>query len=643
MLSPGNGPSPARPAPSPFVLGLLLCLLTLAAYQPVLDNAFVNYDDNLYVTSNRQVQKGLTGEGLIWAWQASVASNWHPLTVLSHMLDVELYGLNPRGHHLTSLLLHLANVWLLFEVLRRMTGAVGCSALVAGLFGVHPTHVESVAWVAERKDVLSGLFFLLTLAAWQGWGRHRTRRRYLLVVLAFACGLLAKPMLVTLPFVLLLVDVWPLGRLPFSDLSPRSLWRGLWPLLVEKAPLFVLSAAASAVTVYTQQGPIASLAAVPLGSRVANALVAYAVYLGKTFWPRDLAVFYPLRLSYPLWQPVAAGFLLAAVTAWALARVRRAPWLAVGWLWFLGMLVPVIGLVQVGRQAMADRYTYLPSIGLTCAVVWGIGGIAELLRDRRASTVFAAAALLVLGVLTVATRHQVATWKDSLTLFRHALAVTEDNYLAHLNVAIDLSSRGLREESERHFREALRLQPNLVEAQAGYGTALRRWGRPREALRHLRQAVSQRPQSPRFHVSLATVLEDLGRKEEAMVHLRKALELAPEFADAHQGLAVLLQEKGRTDEALQHYLATLRADPARVAVYSPAAALLAQRGDLDQAARLLAEALRRKPGSPVTCYNLAVTFERMGRLSDARQTYAHCLELDPGLQAARQRLEVLGR
>ena len=624
----------------PFLIGLLLCLLTLAVYRPVLDSGFVNYDDNVYVTSNLHVQQGLTREGFLWAWQASVSANWHPLTLLSHMLDVELYGLNPRGHHLTNLLLHLANVCLLFAVLRRMTGAVWRSALVAALFAIHPTHVESVAWISERKDVLSGLFFLLTLRAWHAYARQRSLGRYLLAALTFSLGLLSKPMLVTLPCVLLLIDVWPLGRLPLDGLSPRGVWRGLRPLLVEKIPFFVLAAVSSAITVYVQQGPIASLQAVPLGPRLANALVSYAAYLGHTFWPRHLAVFYPFRRAVPLWQPVMAAALLVALTVLALTRFRRAPWLAVGWLWFVGMLVPVIGLVQVGRQAMADRYTYLPSIGLYLAVVWGIAGLA---RSERARPVLAAASLLVVAALAVTAHAQARTWKDSETLFRHALAVTEGNYLAHLNLGFDLARRGDLAEAERHFREALRPQPNLVEGHAGLGINLRRQGRPREALPHLQRAVAMRPRDVRHRVSLASVLADLGRKDEAIAQLRTALNLSPRFADAHEGLAALLQEQGRTDEALQHYLATLEEDPARMAVYAPAAALLAQKDDLAGAARLLAEALRRKPDSAVTCYNLGVTFERMGRLAEARQTYAHCLELDPGLEPARQRLELLGR
>lgn len=618
-----------RSQSAPLLLGLGLILLTLIVYQPVLAYGFVNFDDGLYVTGNRHVQKGITWEGFLWAWQANVASNWHPLTMLSHMLDCELYGLDARGHHLTSLLLHLANVWLLFEVLRRMTGALGASALVAALFGIHPTHVESVAWIAERKDVLSGLFFLLTLGAWHRWVEARTLRSYLLAVLLFACGLLSKPMLVTLPCVLLLLDVWPLGRL-------RA---GLRPLLVEKIPFFVLSAASSAVTIYAQQGSLATLQAVSIGRRVANALVAYVAYLGKTFWPAKLAVFYPLPPAVPPWKALAAGALLAAVTALAVWRLRRQPHLAVGWLWFLGMLVPVIGFLQVGRQAMADRYTYLPSIGLFVAVVWGT---AELVAARKPLRIaVAGGALAGIAALSVAAHAQAGTWKDNLTLFRHALAVTENNYLAHLNVAITLSREGGDEaEALHHFREVLRLQPNLAEGHAAMATALRRWGRPAEALPPARRAVQLKPERARFRHTLATILEDLGRKDEAIVQLRAAVERSPRLADARYGLGLLLQEKGRTDEALEHYRVALEANPDLNDLYAPTATLYARKGDLAEAVRLYEEAARRRP-TPSVHFNMGLTLERMGRRDEARRQYEKALALDPGLEPARQRLGAL--
>lgn len=624
-------PSPSRTVP--LLLGLGLVLLTLLVYLPVLTHGFVNFDDGLYVTSNRHVQKGLTWEGFLWAWQANVASNWHPLTILTHMLDCELYGMNAHGHHLTNLLFHLANVWLLFEVLRRMTGRMGASALVAALFGIHPTHVESVAWIAERKDVLSGFFFLLTLGAYHRWVRERSPRKYLLMVLLFACGLLSKPMLVTLPCVLLLLDVWPLDRL-------RT---GLRPLLVEKIPLFLLAAASSAVTVYAQEGSLATLQAVSVGRRLGNALVSYAIYLGKTFWPAKLAVFYPLPLSIPPWKAASAGALLVMLTALAVWRIfsrkgGRQPYLAVGWLWFLGMLVPVIGLIQVGRQAMADRYTYLPSIGLFLAVVWGVAELASRVRVPR--PVLAGAALALVAALSLAAHAQARTWKDSLTLFRHALTVTDGNYLAHLNVAVALSQKNQEAEALHHFREVLRLQPNLADAHAALATGLRRWGRPAEALPHARRAVQLKPERSRFRHTLAIILGDLGRKDEAIVQLRKAVELSPGLADAHYGLGVLLQEKGRTDEALEHYQAALEAKPELADLYAPTATLFARKGDLAEAVRLYEEALRRQPKASVH-FNLAITLERLGRRDEARRQYEEALKMDPGLTAARERLGAL--
>ena len=624
---------------APLLLGLGLVLLTLLVYRQVATYGFVNFDDGLYVSSNRHVQQGLTWQGFLWAWQANVASNWHPLTLLSHMLDCELFGMDARGHHLTSLLLHLANVWLLFEILRRMTGAVGASAFVAALFGVHPTHVESVAWIAERKDVLSGFFFLLTLGAWHRWVQEAARSRYLLALFLFACGLLSKPMLVTLPCVLLLLDVWPYGRLRVREIrSLRALWTGLHPLLVEKLPFLVLSIASSAVTVYAQQGSLATFKAVSIGRRVGNALVAYVTYLGKTFWPAKLAAFYPLPPAVPLWKVVAAGALLAAITALALWRLRRQPYLTVGWLWFLGMLVPVIGLVQVGRQAMADRYTYLPSIGLFLAVAWGA---AELVAGRRIlRPVCATGAVAVVAALAVAAHAQVETWQSSLILFRHAIAVTENNYLAHLNVAIELSRQGDEAEARAHFREVLRLQPNLADAHAALATGLRRWGRPAEALPYARRAVQLKPERAHFHHTLATILEDLGRKDEAIAELRKAVERGPRLADAQYGLGLLLQEKGRTDEALEHYRAALEANPDLTDLYAPTATLLARKGDLAEAVRLYEEAVRRQP-TPSAHFNLGLTLERMGRMAEARDQYEQALALDPRLEPARQRLRAL--
>jgi hypothetical protein len=388
---------------------------------------------------------------------AKVASNWHPLTLLSHLLDGQLYGLDPAGHHATSLLLHLANVLLLFEVLRGMTGALGRSAVAAALFAVHPTHVESVAWIAERKDVLSALFWILAMGAWACYARQPSIGRYGLVALLMILGLMAKPMVVTLPFALLLLDVWPLDRL-------RLGWRRLG---VEKLPLLALSAASSVITLRYQETSLAPLDAVPWSLRVANAVVSYAAYLGKLFWPRDLAVFYPIGLAIPPWKTAGAALLLIAITALAVWRAQREPWLLTGWLWFLGTLVPVIGLVQVGRQAMADRYTYIPSIGLFLAVVWTVAG---LLTGRR--TVLTAAAGVVILALAAVTRTQIGYWADSATLFRHALAATDDgNYLAHIGLGKALLGVKDCAGAAAQFQAVLARYPYMSEARAGLEAA----------------------------------------------------------------------------------------------------------------------------------------------------------------------------
>ncbi|MFL6199060.1 MAG: glycosyltransferase family 39 protein [Thermoanaerobaculia bacterium] len=468
--------------------GVGLALLTLAAYLPVLAHGFIRFDDPLYVTRNPHVQAGLSWEGIAWAFSANVASNWHPLTLLSHMLDCELFGMDPLGHHLTSLLLHTASVVLLFEALRRLTrdqpGSIWRSAAVAALFAVHPTHVESVAWIAERKDVLSGFFWMLTLLAWAGYVRQPSPKRYAAVALALAAGLLSKPMVVTLPFVLLLLDVWPLRR----EIRVK-----------EKLPLFALAAASCVATVIAQFGAIGLASRFPLRLRLANAVLSYAAYLRKTLLPTRLAVFYPMPGEFPAWKVAGAALLLACLTVLAL---RAGRYVLVGWLWFLGTLVPVIGIVQVGGQAMADRYTYLPTIGLFLIAAWGL--------PRRARWVVPGVVL----ALAIGTRLQLRHWEDSESLFRHAAAVTERNFIAHLNLAQIHAEHGERGPALEHFRTTLEIRPGMWQAQASLGNTLRRWGRPDKALPHLRNAVRLRPHDPRLRRALAEAQEEARRMSE---------------------------------------------------------------------------------------------------------------------------------
>ena len=557
-------------------LSLGLSLLTLAGFLPVLRNGFVNFDDPQYVYANPWVRQGVSAAGLRWALTAQVAGNWHPLTLASHMLDVQLFGLNPAGHHLTSLLLHLANVLLLFAVLRRMTGSPWRSAAVAALFAVHPTHVESVAWIAERKDLLCGFFWLLALGAYLRYASAPAAGRYLLVVLALAASLMAKPMAVSLPAVLLLLDFWPLGRWAAGGGEGGWQRRPLpgarpWRLIVEKLPLLAVAAAAGIVALRTQADPLASGATAPPALRWANALTSYATYLGKTLDPRHLTVFYPFA-AVPFGRAAAAALLLLAITALTVWAARRAPYLTVGWLWFLVTLAPVIGVLQVGWQAFADRYTYLPSIGLFLAAVWGVADLAGLagrrffgrrlfgrrlsgrrpVGDRRLLHAGGAVAfaLLLLG-LTAMTRRQVGTWRDSSTLWNHALEVAE-SYLAHTNVAEELRARGDRAGALAHYRAAVRLAPRSPQAYAALGNALRSWGLPAAAQQPLRTALAIDPADERSRLILAMSLDDLGRPDLAIAELRRVAADHPDSFDAQAGLSDLLRRTGDVQAAAAH-------------------------------------------------------------------------------------------
>jgi len=465
--------TPRAPRKDPVLAALAALALVLFAawaYAPVLQAQFINFDDTDYVTANEQVRAGLSAAGTLWAFTATHASNWHPLTWLSHMLDVQLFGLDAAAHHRTNLVLHLANTVLLLLALRRLTGRFWPSLAVAGLFALHPLHVESVAWVAERKDVLSSFFFFLALYLYAGYGRTPSAGRYIALCGATALGLMAKPMLVTLPCVLLLLDYWPLERLahnaPEKQGAPGKLTRrrlSFLRLAAEKLPLLALAglAAFMVIAASRQAGAMASLDELGMTARIANAVAAYLDYLIKLVAPTGLAVYYPLRTT-PAWEAAVAAFLLLAISTAAFTLRRKAPYLLVGWLWFLGMLVPVVGLVQVGGQAMADRYTYLPALGLFLALVWGA---ADLAAQRKAYKIAAALAGLVTFVaLGLATRGQAAFWKNSETLYTRALSVTAKNFIVQYNLGSYLSSQGREPEALAQYEACLAINPNYAKA-----------------------------------------------------------------------------------------------------------------------------------------------------------------------------------
>jgi protein O-mannosyl-transferase len=589
----------ARPRLPVWLLAALLVLLTIATFWPATRGDFVNYDDDVYVIANAQVQKGLTWESLKWAWFNPVNCNWHPLTVWSHMTDCQLFGLKPRGHHLTSVLLHALNAGLVFALLQRMTGAAWPSLLVAALFALHPLRVESVAWVSERKDVLSGFFGLLALLAYARYAHGRRQKAegrrqnpatpntqpapgttfhvsrftfhaslfYLLALFFFALGLMSKPMLVTWPFVMLLLDYWPLGRMqnaassdrqhaprtthPVSGLTPQSQIANrksqiLFPLLLEKLPFFALAAAASVVTflVQKQAGAVMGTERLSVGARVVNALISYGRYLGKLFWPAGLAVYYPHPGHWPLGKVALAGGMIVGLSVLVWLQRRRHPCLLVGWLWFVGTLVPVIGLVQMGAQAMADRYTYLPSVGALILTVWGAYELTRRCRYPALALSVAGGAAIILCLAL--TRQQIGYWKNSEALFRRALKVTENNALAHYGLGVALDEKGQLDEAIRQLQEALRLNPDNADVQYNLGVAFFQRGRTAEAIRQFQETIRLKPNRAEAHNNLGTALGIQGQTDEAIRQFEEALRLKPDYAEARKNLAIVLATKAHS-------------------------------------------------------------------------------------------------
>lgn len=624
-------PQGRRSRPTVVDVGLAAALVaaTLAVYAPVRQHAFLNYDDPEYVSENPTVRSGLTLDGVRWALTSVHHATWHPLTSLSHLLDVELFGVTAGPHLAVNVALHALAAVTLFAVWRAMTGARWPSAWVAGVFALHPLHVESVAWVSERKDVLSGLFFMLTLGCYLLYVRRPARSRYLLLVVVFALGLLAKPMLVTLPFVLLLLDVWPLARL--GPTRPRT-------LIVEKLPLLALAAAVSVVTLVAQThvGAVATLADVPLGARIANALLACVRYLRKAVWPTDLAVFYPLDGDLPLARVLGAAALLAAITLVALRERQRRPYLLTGWLWYLGMLVPVLGLVRQGEQAMADRFTYLPLIGVTVMVAWGVGdGLGA--RGRAPLAVAGSAALAALALLTV---RQLAYWQDSVTLFRHALAVTTDNYVAHTNLAAALDSVD-PDAANGHYTEAIRLEPGYAKAQLNYGVALARRGELDAAAAHYAEAVRLDPGSAMAEYDWGKLLAERGDLDAAVAHYERALRLDPRYAKAYNNLGWALAARGALADAERNYRRALDLAPDLTAAHNNLAVVLEQQGRTEDALTHYAAATRLAPGEPRAHANYGALLGALGRYDEAIAEYREALRLAPDLAEVRHDLAEL--
>jgi tetratricopeptide (TPR) repeat protein len=668
---------------SPALISILLALITLVVFSPVFSSDFVNYDDPDYVTANSHVQSGLEWANVVWAFQTGHASNWHPLTWLSHMLDCQLFGEKATGPHLTNLFLHAANTVLLFLLLRRITGAHWRSALVAALFALHPLHVESVAWISERKDLLSAFFFFLTLLAYTRYAQGSKSPSpsptllftksplvfYILSLFLYALGLMSKPMLVTLPFVLLLLDWWPLRRFsPSIRQSTNPLFHHSttpFPrLLLEKIPFLALAAASCIVTFLVQRKGGAVSASISLGARISNALVSYVRYLGKTFWPFDLSVLYPHPGQWPAQSVIASTILLLALTATLIALARKPaangrsssplpsdgsgvrgegpgagfgrPWFIVGWLWFLGTLIPVIGIIQVGIQSMADRYTYLPLIGIFIILAWSAGevfdhfhpGAISLCNSCNPFNLCNISAAALLAACSLRTAHQVSYWRNSETLFRHATRVTRNNYLAYNNLGYFLSGKDKLDEAMENYRRALEINPNYEDALNNLGFALAGQKRQAEAIIQYDRALRIRPDHVEVHNNLGNALSETGKIDEAIEHYRFVLKHKPDHADAHNNLGIALAMQGKLDEAIPHFQAAVKYKQDYASAHSNLGNAFAAQHKMEDATREYQIALRLKPGDAQAHNNFGNVLAEQGKLPDAISHYEQALRLN---------------
>jgi len=655
-------------------LAVALAAITAAVYAPVRHHDFVSIDDPLYVSGNPAVSRGLTWEGVKWAFTTGHAANWHPVTWLSHMADVEMFGMTPGRHHLMSAALHVVNTLLLFLLLARMTGREGPSAFVAALFAVHPLHIESVAWIAERKDVLSALFWLLTTWAYvacvRAKGTGRQAGFYLLTLVLYALGLLAKPMLVTLPLVLLILDWWPLNRLsrpiaggldagpggptPAGDARDQRQpgRRGCLPheLVWEKVPLLALAAASSVITFVVQQrgGAVSDLAYVSLAHRAANAVVSYGAYILKTVWPADLIAFYRYPPSVPVVSLAVSALFFAGVTWLTVRAARRRPYLLAGWLWYLVTLAPVIGLVQIGRQAMADRYTYIPLIGIFVMIAWGARDLAAgktiaVAPARKAVSRVAlpAVAVALVAALAVAARAQVGHWADSTSLWTHALEVDPGNYFAHNSLGAIASDAGRTDEAIEHFSRAVRFGPDYPEAFNNLGLMYARQGRAADAVEQYRRALALNPGLAPAHGNLGLALVTLGRIDEAMPAYEAAIRLEADAAIYRSNLGAALYQQGRAADAIAPFTKALELDPALAQAHTGLGLSFAATNRLDESIRHFAEAARLQPGSDTAHQYLGTALAAAGRFDEASAHLREALRINPSNDTAKRALDMI--
>jgi tetratricopeptide (TPR) repeat protein len=583
---------------SVILIGIALIVVTLAVYWQTVNHQFLNFDDNVYVTANHHVATGITGRNIMWAFSSVEASNWHPLTWLSHMTDAQLFGMSPGGHHITSTIFHSLSTLLLFLLLLRLTGALWSSSFVAALFALHPLHVESVAWIAERKDVLSAFFWFLTLFLYSEYAAKRNKKLYLLALCSFILGLMAKPMLVTLPLILLLLDLWPLDRYRSGNIEPQFQQNFLTiagGLIKEKIPFFACSLLSVFITIYAQNkgGSIAALSAIPFPLRCENAIVSYVTYIGKTFWPHNLAVYYPFPLAIPTWQVISSLLILLLLSAIALRTWKTRPYLTAGWFWFLVTLLPVIGLIQIGDQAMADRYSYIPVTGLFIIAAWGFRDLTINVPYRHSLSALIACSVLIIS--TAITWQQLGYWRDNYSLFRHTLSITTGNYKIHYNLGLALQSKGELTEAIHQYQEVLRTNPFHADTHNNLGLALQTKGDLNAAVQEFQTALRIDPGYKNAHVNLGAAFQANGMLDAAILEYGRALQISPNDADAHYNKGVALQAKGELDAASQEYREVIRTNPGHKNAHSNQGVVLAIKGDLPTAIREFQEALRISP------------------------------------------------
>ena len=623
---------------------IFLATATFIAFWQVNQCDFINYDDPSYVTENIHIRHGISTEAIRWAFTTGYSSNWHPVTWISHMLDVELFGLKPRWHHLTNLLFHIANTLLLFFVFHRMTKATWQSAFVAALFALHPLHVESVAWVAERKDVLSTFFWMLTMVAYVHYVEHPGFRSYLAVFAFFALGLMAKPMLVTLPFVLLLLDYWPLRRLQeagsggrqaqviVQDAKPadrRYQWALVRPLLIEKMPFFALAALSSVATFIAQRkgGAVASLEVIPPGERIANAFVSYIIYIGKTIWPENLAVLYPHPGWRPLWQVPGAVLLLIAVTLIVIREAKKFPYLATGWLWFAGTLVPVIGIVQVGRQALADRYTYVPLIGLFIMAAWGIPELLKNWRYRKEA--LAASSALIFAYLFIFTWTQAGYWRDSMTLYDHALEVTSHNDIVLINRGVAYAKLGNRSQAISDYDEAIEIDPGNAEAYYNRGIEYDELGNHLQAIEDYDRAINRNPSYAEAYYNRGVTYGKLGDHRRAIEDFGRAIEAGPERAEPYYNRGFAYGELGDFRKAIENYDRAIEIDSENAEAYNSRGVAYGKLGDQRQAISDYERAIGISPGFAKAFNNRGFAYDGLGNHKQAIEDYNKAIEINP--------------